>query len=260
MRTDPHDSFDEANRLLDNYSGGGDDPLADFMRNPKQNQAQYDDEEYDEPVLQEENYRPRTFNQFPNPRQQQPPPYMPTQYPMQQPYGGGYPQPFQPQPMMPNYMYPYPYPNNFPSPIVNPKDKEKDNELKFSLEKQAMLLETLGKTLEQNLTNKPSSQSESRKKLDSREFERRLQEYERENELKMMLARQQERLEALERERLDKERLRSKQEDKQSVRDELLKDQTKLITGMLNPNGILASSSSSLIHLSKCLGDIICSI
>ena len=78
MRTDPNDSqFDEANRLLDNYSTGGDDPLADFMKNPsnrKKNQVEYDDDEYDDgPMLQEENYRPRTFNQFPQQYPQQPP-------------------------------------------------------------------------------------------------------------------------------------------------------------------------------------------
>jgi len=113
---------------------------------------------------------------------------------------GSYTQPviqpiIQPPQFNVNPMPPYSsmvYPNYTPNPnyIQNPQSMEASI-LASQVEKQTQLLEAIKSKLE-----KPGSES-SRRRLDSRELDKRLREMERENELKLQLARQQQMIELL---------------------------------------------------------------
>ena len=91
-----------------------------------------------------------------------------------------------------------PYPYGYPMPIQQavPPLASEDVNLRLSLEKQNMLLKNLSKQIDNN-SSSLTKRDESRSKLDSRDYNRKIREIEKDNEIKMALMKQQQQIELL---------------------------------------------------------------
>ena len=115
------------------------------------------------------------------------------------------------------------------------KPPEKDeNEKKETLTAE----KTLASAASVEVKNKEAKKTkkEKRSSIDPDAFEERLRKYERENELKQMIQKTQEKLEALEKERLEKEYESLKQKKSRrdnDLKDQLLKEQNKAMRDLV---------------------------
>lgn len=259
VRQDPYaraldideDKLEEANRLLDAYAGESyEDPLLNFMRSvpartkpkpPMRNEDRYEPQLQEEDVLDASSRISTRKSTYPTPKRSLFTPrhqYSPTPhyYTPQHQYP---PYPQSNMPPMPNYgMYPPQHPllAALDGLKENAYEKETESEVRRSLEKQNMFLENLAKTLEAKVKEAKKTKKEKRSSIDPDAFEERLRKYERENELKQMIQKTQEKLEALEKEKLEKEYESLKQKKSRrdnDLKDQLLKEQNKAMRDLV---------------------------
>ena len=172
-------------RLLDQYSAGQnlDDHFGPLMGQPNYQQRMPEEymypQNYQAPVYQDPVPYQDPYYMQPQPL---PPPQQHIPYPQPHEYYGHHPQ------YMPHPMYNHP-------PPAHPKE---NNELKIYMQKQGELLEKISNRLESREA-KPSTSN----RVDSRLFESKFKDFEKENEFKLQLMKQQQIIENLQRQQED---------------------------------------------------------